>query len=479
MPRHTHSPTAFWPLLLLLAALLLGGCMGSDDSGSADYAPPESGADRGNNTSAAPDSNADYAVHAEIALANHQVARARQLYNEWLSVYPNSGQAAVGAAITDLLLILDSQPATRLLTENFGARSGIDSTDIIYGPDSFLYWLSRGASWSDQGQYQGIYSLLGDKLPWTKHQLESASNFVENLLDPVNLLIPNLVALADVLQNIEDTLQIALDDPYFTRFFIPGELLHDSRLALTLTRSEIAFVQSATALARAAIHFVAAYQHDWSLEKAFGAWRTNPTEADNAPIFLPAFGPRDYSIRYLDQRLFREVARPEQLPLARQALARALQQLRQSIDYGRQSQNTYVLQWEKTDPLYLQNFSQLLTALEKALFQPTQLPFTSPAIQADFSHFFSGHKTLDPTIHWMIRVDNHDQPLPDDSTAEGHWIFNETALQNFFHNHTYTPSLEPDKIFPDLELESPYQHFLLPVLETYIEKIQDAYLLAR
>lgn len=475
-PRKQTFPLPFYWLATCLfsATLLFTGCA---DDGFKDSAN-ENGEFADNNSAGAP-SFAPQTNQAETALANRQLGHAQQIYADWLQENPTSGQAAAGLAITELLLILNSEPVTKLLIENLAARRAIDSSDMVYGSDGMLYWLSRGVSWEDQGQYQGILSLIGDKLPWTRQQLESITKFVEKLDQPINLLIPNLISIADHLHIIEKGLQLAQNDPAFYKIYIPGELFHDDRLSLTLGKSELALIQSALAATRAAIHFSSAYQHEWTLKQAFGAWRSNPDPLGNDPLFIPAFGPDDYSVRYLDQHLLREVARPEKLSHARLALADSLKHARNSIQLGLKNEKNFVLQWNDVDPNYLNQVIQLLNALESALFQSTDLPFTEPPTRADFSPFFTAQKHLAPSIPWMLRVDQNDAPLSDDSTAEGNWILNSEAKKAFFIDDIFTPHPKNDQFFPTIDLDSIFETLIDVVLNTYIEHIEDAYLLAR
>ncbi len=479
--RQTFSQPFLWLATCLFSAtLLFAGCGDDDFKEGADSNGASNNAEYDENMGAgAPPSDGSHAAQAEAALANRQLGTAQTIYSDWLQESPNSGQAAAGLAITEILLLLDSAPITKILTENFGARRAINSSDMIYGSDGMLYWLSRGVSWKDQGQYQGILSLIGDKLPWTRPQLESLTVFVEKLTQPINLLIPNFVSIANHLHKIDKNLQIAMNDPNYTKTYIPGEIFHNDRLSLTLAKTEIAFVQSALAAARAAIHFTAAYLHDWTLEKAFGAWRSNAGQTDDAPIFVPAFGAEDYSVRYLDQHLFREVVRPEQLSLARTALADSLKHIQNSIVLGIQNEKNFVLQWNLVQPAYLHDVLELLNALETAIFQPTDIPFTQPPTKADFSPLFTGQKQLSTSIPWMRRVDTFGAPLSDDSTAEGKWIINYAAQKSFLLDDIYTSLPQNEKTFPSLTINSLYDTLKDVVLKIYIERVEDAYLLAR
>ncbi|MBA2664374.1 MAG: hypothetical protein H0U74_18945 [Bradymonadaceae bacterium] len=423
-----------------------------------------------------PDAVSSNAVDAESALTNHNVARAQQIYASWHADEPTNGTAAAGKAITDLLLLPGAARFSTLIIDSLGASRAINASSTIYGNDGLLYWLGRGARWDDEGQYLGVRGLLADQLPWTRDQLRTLSGFVEGLVNPVNRLMLNLVGVANHLEQIEQTLQIALDDGQFTRIFVPGETFHDPNLSLVLGRSELALLQSTVAAVRALIYFVAAYEHGWTLQDAFGPWRLAPTEHD--PLFLPAFGPADYTVRYLDGQLFRGVTHPQRLEASRTALVKSLSYARASIEYGLKTEFNNTMHWRRVDPDHARDLQLLLKAAEAALFAATPIPFSQPPTRADFSSFFEG-RVLETDLAWMLRVDNAGQLLPDESTAEGRWELNSEAVEHFFTDGVFSPPLDQDQSFVRIELSVSNRDFVDGLVGEYVEGVEDAYFTAR
>jgi hypothetical protein len=441
-------PTAVIALMLL--ALSLASCAADYGDEAAGRFPGEPWDDK-----AGSDGPVDYLAAAEQALFNHNVARARDFYEDALSAEPGSGRAAAGLATTRLLLVPGVSQVATLLIEDLGARHGLDAGDVIYGRDGYLYWRSRGATWEDQGQFEGIRSILANRLPWSRDKLTSLALFADGLIRPVDAMMDNLLAVADALADIEDVYQIALEDPAFTRLYIPGQVFHDDRLAIVLGRSEIASIQAVLDLVRAMVSFVAAYQHDWTLEEALGSWRQTVRTDDER--YVEGFRPSDYTATYLDGHLFRVVAHPERLADARILFKHSLDRAHQALSFGLEETSATTFQWQLIEASRIEDLITLVEALTQAIDGQTPIPFTSPASKLDLSSFFGTGRVLDEGQSWLTR--DEDERL----------ILSEQALKAFFIDGVLLPPAAPSEL-PELDVANPMR-----LVDDYLDRLQAAF----
>jgi hypothetical protein len=452
----------FLLFLLLCLALSVSGCMDSLHDGGFPGEENDQGAPVGLSA-------------AEDALRNHDVAQARQIYMELLNAQPSSGAAAAGLAVTDLLLVFGMEEVTELLIENLGAHQGIDANKLLYSEEGYLYWASKGVRWEDDGPYQGIRTLVADELPWSLERMASLPAFVAGLDLPVEQLARKLVSLANALKGVDLNLETALEDPNFVRLFIPGQVFHDGELTLALGKSELSTLRVIIALARSAMYFVAAYEHDWNLERAFGAWRENVEVTDSS--YVPGFEPIDYTFDYLDRHLGRSVAFPERLLASRSALRQALNSGRDAIRFGLEEISTTTMTWEHVNQDDARALDDVLAALADALDGPQEIPHTSPALTLDLSSFFSDGRVLESDIPWFIQVDLA-IGVANTTEPDYQWQINPAAVDAFFIEGVISPG--QDDLLRSL---LPGDEGLAPVIDSvlgaYLDTVRDVYLTTR
>ncbi|TXD34065.1 hypothetical protein FRC98_19610 [Lujinxingia vulgaris] len=415
---------------------------------------------------------------AEQALMAHDVAGARAMYQQRLEVDPSDGEAAAGRAMCDLLLVPGMPEVGRLLTESLGAAEPLAAAEVLYGDEGLLYWASRGARWADDGQYLGIRSLLAPELPWELEELESITRFVEGLNEPGDTLARHLVSIANALGGLDAQLQVAIDDPDFVRFYVPGEVFHDPSLSLTLGRAELATIQAALQVVRAALYAVSAYEHSWTLDGAFGAWRQDVNLDDER--YVAGYTPTDYTVSYLDARLFRRVAQPDRLQASRTALRDALSRARDALRMGLTSEVQTTLQWEQPTVENIQRIDELFSALAGALYEPTALPYSEPAVHLNLSSFFEGGRTLPAEVPWMVRTEDPARIDEGMGVSEENflWKTNPEAIDLVFQQGVVEGVSSEESVNVDLG-EGGLGGFIDALAGAYVDAVQDVYFTTR
>ncbi len=453
-------------LLITIMGLVLAGC-GADDA----LAGMEDGGDIAED---------DFHL-AEEYLANNRVDDARDVYLEILDERSNDGTAAAGAATTELLLMLDKDEVTTLLIEHLGASGGIDANELLYADGGLLYWASRGVRWDEESDdYEGVRDLVAEHLPWGEHQLESIEGFVDGLDEPTGSALRQLITVVNALSGIESHIDTAIDDADFVRLYVPGETLHDASLSLRIGRAELSAVQALIELARSAIYFIAAYEHHWTLEDAFGHWRHDPP----GDRYIPEYAPADYTVDYLDDHLLRGIDSSDRLSASRSSLRDAIGHARDSIRHGLEEPTTTTLQFDRVDEDDASDVDELLAAVADALEGPTELPHTNPAITLDLGPLFSNSgRTLPEEIPWFQRRDDIDSADDDDDSADGpfdHWELNDKAIEYMFIDDIIKPA--PDDI-DELDVtagpDNDPSAFLDALLGSYWERVEDVYFTTR
>lgn len=421
------------------------------------------------------------AADAEIALRQNDLSEARRIYASRLDQFPEDGHSAAGLGIIDLLLLPGAPEITEVLLEGFNANRGLNASELIYGDGGYLYWASRGARWEDHGSYQGIRELLGDDLPWSRGRLESLTAFVEGLDEPFDKSIRKLVTLANAMQGLDLLFETAIADPAFVRFYLPGQVLHDSELTLILGRSELSMLRAKIALFRSAIYFLAAYEHSWTLEGAFGSWRFD-VALDNRH-YVPGFEPKDYTIAYLDDRLFRRLSSPERLAASRSALRHAFRSYGQAIRQGLEETSTTTLNWESFTVEEAKAYNDFFAALSDSLDGPVTLPDTE--ITLNLAPLFKEGRSLPAEIPWFVQiVEFGDAPGNGDDRLElRQWKKNDEAITAFLYDGVLEPrppSLDLQKLDNYLlPGEDGLEGFFSPLIGHYLEVLGDVYFSTR
>lgn len=482
MKRRSKSRNSGWGSMrgvvwLALCALIGLSACSMDSMGAASDVPGDE------NQDSAPGDMAKL-YEAESQLENHRVDEARALYEAHLASYPEDGRAAAGVGVTDLLLVAESEEMTELLVDYLEASSGVDANALFYAEGGYLYWRSRGARWIDDGQSgqgYGVLSLLEDELPWPIERLASLDVFVEGLDEPVSPLVRQLRIVATGLKSIDDHLETALDDSEFNRLYIPGEVFHDSDLAMQLGRGELSMLRAALAIATSAVYFLEAYEQEWTLEKAFGPWRLN-VGVDHRR-YTPGFGATDYTVDYLDEHLLREVTNSDRLSASRLALRDGIEHLRAALHHGVEQPYSTTLLWGELDEDEAYEMDLFLEALSGALDGPTPLPHADD-VTLDLSPLFEdGGRSLDEDIDWFVRRPDADEPLDETETLDelrAHWTINEDALYAFALEGVVDPLPEDDAELALLAGPGDgVKKFLQMLISDYWKTVEDVYFQTR
>ncbi|MFB6264600.1 MAG: hypothetical protein ABEL76_13390 [Bradymonadaceae bacterium] len=393
---------------------------------------------------------------AVAALTGHRIREARATYRSILDRKPDSGEAAAGLALTELFLLPEHQASARLLKEHLGASGEIDAERALYARNGFFYWWARGARWEDdRDNYDGIKSLIADRLPWSRDRLDSPQTFFDGLDRPLGEAVGDVLDIAARLEQIESDLDVALEDPNLDRFVVPGEVFFNRDLTSALGKPEIALLAAGLASIRAAIHFGAAYAYEWSLERAFGShWKQKADTPDSK--FPTAW---DYSVDFVGRHLLTSLneQRRSHLDRARRALREALGDLRDGLRRGIESEHETTLRWNEVDPAFVSKLRAFVGALRSALDEENTLPHTDPTTRADFSVLFEEGRTLTEGLSWFERFTAGTQGGGEGSGSspetEASWRLDRRAIHDVFVAGLFDPPF--DFTNPDSIPESP------------------------
>lgn len=443
-------------LIVVLAAWQ--GCATSADDGS--------GAGPITNTN----SGADL---AQSKLFVRDVEGAQKIYSERLTQDPSNANAAAGKAVTDLLLLPYSPSVTAVFIDALGATRPLNATrDVIYGDGGILYLLARGVPLTDGDSVQGVVSLLADDLPWTKQQMTSSTDFVEDLDASTNILWDRLEAVADDLSVVERNLKVALDGQEFKTYFLPGEVLHDQSLNLVMGKSELSAIRTIISTARAGIYFAAAYDFSWSLRDALGAQWDDVSTDD--PNYTEAFEYRDYVMSFLVQRVFRSIIKPDRLRKAGASFADAAHGLAQTLRLGQSSPSNTVLDWDVADESLSEELASFADAVGDAVSGDTSLPYTVPPTSMSLSSFFTAPgRTLPSDLVWAEFV-----LTEDDFGTSYYWELPDATIQAVFIDGVMKPEF-PASEAPEVEFSGDAVDLLEDVTSEFTGNIETTYLSAR
>lgn len=410
---------------------------------------------------------------AERQLSTHNIADARGTYERIMSGQVGAGPgvevtASVGRAVTSLMLLPGSNAARQIVSMHLGAtNTSYDIERLMWAENGILFWLSSGVRWEDDGELAGVKSLVRQDLPWSLERLGALTAFVDGLDRPADLAMSDLLALADDLLLIEQDLEVAERSPDFDYFLIPSGAFHHENLTLTLRKSEVQALRGTLALVRGAIYAVAAYQHRWTLQGAFGAsWAEVAANPDD-PAHIPGYTLDDYAWVYLDPALGRAFHDSARLEGARGALRDGLRAWSQAMLTGLEEVGgrNGVLDWSSADRESVTQASQVLSALAGALDGPTAIPHTAPATELDLSAFFDPGRTLADGTPWFSR-------------GEEAWGLSDEAVQAFFLDGVMTPTpnlLGGDALPTVLGGEDALYGLLEGIFEGTKQRFEDAY----
>ena len=364
-------------------------------------------------------------------LIEHRVKDAHTFYKSEYQKTPTDGNAAVGFAVTSVLL-LPYDPAVTDLVKRLGGKGAINAKrDVIYGNNGVISLLAQGTPIDDQGGFSGIRSLLGPDLPWNSEELTDA-NFLNNIDVEFHDIADDFVKISDAFLPIIAALDVGVSDPSFQRFELPGEVFFNDKLTLSMNRADLAFITASFRSIRAAVHFVAAYNHPYKVSD-FGSQWTNIQPED--PLYKQGYESEDYIFEFLDPKLFRSIREPARLAQAGKELQLALKGLRNAMSIAIDSPRFGALAWNQADEETILKVSTFIQALEKSVNESTKLPFIQPSLSLDMSILFKDGRTLDPQIPWFV--------IAPDEFGGGFLVteLNEDAIEPML-NGLFSPRLE-------------------------------------
>ncbi len=414
-------------IMVLAIAMLITGC--ADD----DMAPDGDWDDYQGSGNAQAGESMDGVQSAEQALMAHRVDEARDIYAEMVNQGGAIGEAQAGLGVTESLLIAGRPTLSDMLMDHFEARRELEANELLYAEGGYLYWASRGVQWEDDAamsDVRGIRSLIADRLPWREERLESLANFSEGLDSPANDWMRELVTLANGLGDIDEALEGAVETTSFSRFYVPGQVLHHSDLALRLGRAEISLLRAAVQGLRGMIYFVSAYDHGWTMEDVFGDWRYS-VEIDDGR-WQAGFEPLDYALAELGQELFVQVDNEERLSAARRAFEEGLEHLRDALHYGGEQTYSTTGAWGDLDDRDRDELDALLVALQQSLKGPVELPHVEPQVTLNLKPLFDEGRQLPEGKGWwepaleLGELDDEVEPV-----LEERWQWSQSALDAF------------------------------------------------
>ncbi len=371
---------------------------------------------------------------AESELARHDVRAAQRSYTDVLADGESeaTSTAAAGLGFTQLMLFPGAPSVRDVLTNHLGAdNSGFDAQALIWSEEGVLYWLSRGTRWEDDGEFQGVRSLVEALLPWTPERLESTATFCAGLERPLDELLVDTEAVTTSLENIEQGMMSAARADDFEYLYVPAAVFHDDNLSLSLGSPELHAVTGALALTRAAIHYVAAWRMDTSLDALCGPRWDEVAQDPDDPEHVAGYTVDDYAWRNLDARFGREVARPERLSRSKNAARQGLARLATAFTLAAESSYSTTFDTGATSPDDLRAAADVLTAISDAIVEPTVIPGSSPSTTVDLSPLFSADAGLDPEVAWFTRSDE-----------TGEWTLSDAAIQTFVVDPAFAPPFQ-------------------------------------
>ncbi len=317
-----------------------------------------------------------------------------------------------GKAVVETLYVPLAPETQRLLRDSLGATRDV-TAELLYGDTGLFYLISRGVPWADSDSYAGIRTQLADKLPWQSRRLDSPDAFLEDLREPVDLLMESLVAVADgPLAAIRSAAAQGLgSEETFDPFRLPGAVFFDEDLTLDVGRSELALLDAAVAGVQGAIYGLAAYEHSWTLERAFGTeiWSEVALDPQN-PEFVDGFTVEDYQVAYLNERLLKRIATAKHLSTARNAFEGGLTSFEETLRVASQSPTEGTFAWiearndvgaEAYDAA-LSDFAEIVAAVRASLRGSTVLPHVSPQVTLNLSLLFEDGRTLPDDVDFIV-----------------------------------------------------------------------------
>lgn len=350
-------------------------------------------------------------------LRDHDIVAANQYYKNALKT---SGTFSAGYAITSLLLLPYDASVTALI-KHLGGKGALNAkADVLYDRKTGVFsLLAQGTPWEDQGGYSGIKTILGSDFPWTFEEIEG-EGYIDKLTIELNTLLSDVQHIVGTFEPILDALEIAIEDPNFTVFELPGDVFSDDNLTLSLTKADLSFLTAILRFVRGGVYFASAYESPFLLSDLGSKWGEI---TENSPEYEQGYTAEDYRIKFLDDKLFRKISDKKLLTRARKEFKIALASLTRALSISLDRPRAGAFQWNEGNIDSIGKVVRFIDAIKQSLDQPTMLPFTAPSLEIDLSYLFEFGKVLPPEIKWFdIRVNEENSPFRLNLEAENHLL---------------------------------------------------------
>lgn len=404
-------------LLCLIALGSSSGCFSSEDrenAGLADnnvlYGDPSIGTN----------TNLFELERARDALRAHDVRTAQGIYEDVLAAAPpeDNPNAAVGKALTDLMLLTDAPSVRAFLVDQLKAeRPDFDTQKLVWGDDGMLHWFSSNVSWKRSSPSSvGVRSLMADRLPWEDGRLNSWDAFVAPLASTGNELVDQALLMNVALGSIENSLSVAIEHEGFASYYFPSEALHgknSASLGLVLGKVELLLLRAALQTVRAGVEVLAAYDHPWTVAKltSDAYWDAVARDPDHPEHDASLDSSYDYQAAYINRTFMRSMRDEAPLERARRAFTAGLSDIRDAAQLAAQVQpGRFTIEWELLDRANLWGAGDTVDSLVASIDRPTKIANLVPEVQADLGALFEpGTLLLPPEVEW-VEVLTPDEP---------------------------------------------------------------------
>jgi len=412
-------------------------------------------------------------LKAEEALVRRDIAGAREHFQDARSRNRRTtfATAAAGVGITSLMLLPDEDVTREVFVEHLGAeRPDYDAARLVWEDNGMLFWFARGTRWDDDGDFQGVRSLVSPQLPFELDRFTSAAAFSTELERPFAETLTQLQGVTTTLSEIEDELGRAIDDEDFVYLYLPPELFHDATLGLQLGAAELGFVRGALGMMRTLYWGVTAYDASYTPQEVFvHRWNqvlNDPEDPEHVPEYTRLV---DYGVAAWDARFGRDLvpnsaAKTRACEAFRAGTLSLGQALRDSLE---QPDGLTSFDWALIPEDERTKLAQVMDAMAAAVDGPSALPHTEPATTLDLTPLCVVGRTLAPETQWFV--------------LEGEtWRVSDAATRAFFIDGVVSPAFDPSTSRGPTFLgeyqgfRAVFEVFVVPILPV-IERFTSAY----
>lgn len=134
-----------------------------------------------------------------------------------------------------------------------------DVQRLVWSNNGVLYWFSQGVRWEDDGDFQGVRSIVSDQLPWRVERLDSLATFAQGLTSPGDALMTSLLEVAEDICQIERDLEVVIDDLKFEFFYLFVDVFHVDSLVMVFGKLEFLVFYVGFLFMCGGIYFVVVY----------------------------------------------------------------------------------------------------------------------------------------------------------------------------------------------------------------------------